>query len=196
MFNQDPPPSSKPPLHARLRRSLDETTEDEAHWGFRAIASENAIAALNRLRKASVAAGLDAKIPKRRLFLLRNTDWAKGPRTLEAVAAFEQAGGRVLRVDTEDLRILSALRDLLRENPPHLQAWLAARRPTGDVKLLGEALGDVWTVPGEQRDHSAPGEQHAHPTRAEQPSPTIPGGQPGRPTPGERSGHTTPGARP
>jgi hypothetical protein len=195
VFNQDPPPSSKPPLHARLRRTLDETTEDEAHWGFRAIASENAIAALNRLRKASVAAGLNLDVPKRRLFLLRNADWAKGPRTVEAVAAFEQAGGRILRVDPEDLKILSALRDLLCENPPHLQTWLTARRPTGDVKLLGEALSDVWTVPGEQRDHSIPGEQNARPARAEQPDPTAPGGQPDRPTPGEKSGRVTPGAR-
>ncbi|MDP9848286.1 ATP-binding protein [Streptosporangium lutulentum] len=185
-FDQDPPPSSKPPLHARLRRSLDESTEDEAHWGFRAISSENAISALNRLRKASVAAGLDLDVPKRRLFVLRNANWAKGPRTLEAVAAFEHAGGRILGVDPEDLKILSALRDLLRENPPHLRAWLAVRRPTGDVKLLGEALGDVWTVPGEQP---------AHPARAEQPGPIPSGGQPDRPTPRERSGRITPGAR-
>ncbi|WP_371782230.1 ATP-binding protein [Streptosporangium subroseum] len=195
VFNQDPPPSSKPPLHARLRRSLDETTEDEAHWGFRAVASENANAALNRLRKASVAAGLDLNVPKRRLFLLRNASWGKGPRTLEAVAAFEQAGGRILRVDPEDLRILSALRDLLHENPPHLQAWLTTRRPAGDVKLLGEALGDVWTVPDEQRGHGVSG-RHDHPTPAERSSPTTPGGQPDRPTPGERSGYTAPGMRP
>ncbi|SNT24726.1 protein of unknown function DUF87 [Streptosporangium subroseum] len=195
VFNQDPPPSSKPPLHARLRRSLDETTEDEAHWGFRAIASENATAALNRLRKASMAAGLDAEIPKRRLFLLRNASWGRGPRTLEAVAAFEQAGGRILRVDPEDLRILSALRDLLHEKPPHLQAWLTTRRPTGDVKLLGEALGDVWTVPDEQHGHSV-SRRYDQPTLDEQSSPTTPGGQPDRPTPGERSGYTTPGMRP
>jgi hypothetical protein len=36
-FEQDPPPSTKPPLHARLRRTLDDDTEEEAHWGFRAI---------------------------------------------------------------------------------------------------------------------------------------------------------------
>nr|BFE84532.1 hypothetical protein GCM10020093_071330 [Planobispora longispora] len=117
MFAQDPPPSAKPPLHARLRRSLDVTTEDEVHWCFRAIASGNANAVLSRVRHASVAAGLDARVPKRRLFLLRDTGWSKGPRTLEIITAFEEAGGRVLRTGPEDLRILSALQDLIAENP-------------------------------------------------------------------------------
>ena len=124
------------------------------------------------------------------MFLLRNASWGKGPRTLEAVAAFEQAGGRILRVDPEDLRILSALRDLLHANPPHLQAWLTTRRPAGDVKLLGEALSDVWTVPDEQRGHGVSG-PHDHPTPDERSSPT-----PDRPTSGERSGYTAPGMRP
>ncbi|WP_329087408.1 helicase HerA domain-containing protein [Streptosporangium sp. NBC_01469] len=156
VFSQDPPPSAKPPLHARLRRSLDEITEDEAHWCFRAIATTHANAALVRLRGASVAAGLDAEVPKRKLFVLRNAEWAKGPRTREALAEFERAGGRVLRVDDEDLRILAALRDLFAEDPANLRAWLVSRKPTGDVKVLGEALGDGWTVPGERPDPDGP----------------------------------------
>ncbi|GAA1308012.1 ATPase [Planotetraspora silvatica] len=147
LYSQDAPPSAKPPLHARLRRSLDEATEDEEHWSFRAIAATNAIAALTRIRGASVAAGLNPDVRKRRLFLLRNTEWSGGAKTREAVAAFERAGGRTLRVEVEDLKILAALRALLKDNPPDLQAWLAARRPTSEIKLLDEALGDVWTVP-------------------------------------------------
>ncbi|MEU8038374.1 DUF87 domain-containing protein [Streptosporangium sp. NPDC049078] len=156
LFSQDPPPSSKPPLHARLRRSLDETTEDEAHWCFRAIATKHANAALVRLRNASVAAGLDAGVPKRKLFVLRNAEWAKGPRTREVLAEFERAGGRVLRVDDEDLRILTALRDLFVEDPANLHAWLVSRKPSGDVKLFSEALGDGWTVPGEPSGPEGP----------------------------------------
>ncbi|GII42258.1 ATPase [Planotetraspora phitsanulokensis] len=159
-FSQDAPPSAKPPLHARLRRSLDEATEDEEHWSFRAIAAAHANAALTRLRNASVAAALDSALGKRRLFLLRNTEWSGGAKTREAVAAFERAGGRTLRVEEEDLKILAALRALLKENSPTLQAWLAARRPTGEIKLLGDALGDVWTVPygtpAEEGDTAAP----------------------------------------
>ncbi|MEU6411829.1 DUF87 domain-containing protein [Microbispora sp. NPDC046933] len=143
LFTQDPPPSTKPPLHARLRRTLDEATENEAHWCFRAISASHHIAALNRLKAASTAAGLDERIPARRLFVLRNQSWAKGPVTQEALAAFEQAGGRVLQVEEDDLRIFSALRTLLTENPPDLQAWLVSRRPTSEVKLFAEALSDA-----------------------------------------------------
>src|SRR5690606_14274286 len=84
----DAPPSAKPPLHARLRRTLDEATEDEAHWCFRAIAASNAVAAQHRIRAAASAAGLTEGITKRRLFLLRNGPWPSGPRTRELVEAF------------------------------------------------------------------------------------------------------------
>ncbi|WP_326645891.1 DUF87 domain-containing protein [Streptosporangium sp. NBC_01755] len=151
-FSVDPPPGKKPPLHARLRHTLDEETEDEAHWAFRAIAATNAIAALSRLRTASVAAGLDSRVPRRRLFVLRTEPWSKGPRTIEAVAEFERAGGRVLAVSEEDLSVLAALRELYAENPPNLRAWIAARRPVGEVTLLREALTDIDTA---QVGHSA-----------------------------------------
>ncbi|MEV4835669.1 DUF87 domain-containing protein [Nonomuraea sp. NPDC049486] len=151
-FSVDPPPSAKPPLHARLRFTLDETTEDEAHWAFRAITAEHAVSALNRIRKASVAAGLDAEVPKRRLFLLRNEEWSKGARTREVVAAFERAGGRTLSFTDTDLRVLAALRHLRAENPPGLASWLASRRPTRAVTFLAEALADVRTVPPATRD--------------------------------------------
>ncbi|MFF0572726.1 ATP-binding protein [Streptosporangium saharense] len=142
-FSVDPPPSSKPPLHARLRRTLNEETEDEEHWAFRAIAATHHIAALSRLRAASVTAGLNAQVSRRRLFVLRNVAWTQGPKTIAAVAEFEKAGGRVLTVDEEDLRVLAALRQLYADNPPNLRAWLAVRHPARDVKLLREALGDT-----------------------------------------------------
>ncbi|MFF4416883.1 ATP-binding protein [Streptosporangium sp. NPDC001559] len=151
-FSVDPPPSSKPPLHARLRRTLDEETEDEEHWAFRAIAATHHIAALSRLRAASVTAGLNAEVSRRRLFVLRNVAWTQGPKTIAAVAEFEKAGGRVLTVDEEDLRVLAALRQLYADNPPNLRAWLAVRRPARDVKLLREALGD--TLPEGESERS------------------------------------------
>ncbi|MGW4644731.1 ATP-binding protein [Sphaerisporangium sp. NPDC004334] len=146
VLGQDAPPSAKPPLHARLRRELVEATEDEAHWAFRAIAAEHPNAALTRLRAACVAAGLDAEVAKRRLFVLRNSGWSGGPRTREVVAAFERAGGRTLRVEEEDLRALSALRGMLAENAPDLQTWLAARNPAAAVRVFKEALADVWSA--------------------------------------------------
>lgn len=148
-FSVDPPPSAKPPLHARLRRTLDEATEDEAHWAFRAVTAGHAVSALNRIRKASLAAGLDAQVPKRRLFLLRNADWSKGARTREVIAAFERAGGKTLSYTDDDLRVLAALKDLIAEGPPGLASWLASRRPTRAVSFLTEALSDPLTRVGD-----------------------------------------------
>src|SRR5262249_12436693 len=36
-YSLDPPSGNNPALHARLRRTLDEATEDELHWSFRSI---------------------------------------------------------------------------------------------------------------------------------------------------------------
>ena len=145
-FEQDPPPSTKPALHARLRRTIDETTEEEAHWGFRGIAPEHhATAVLNRIRTACTEAGLVAGVSRRRLFLLRNHGWPQSPKNVEAVAAFEAAGGERLTVSDTDLRALWALRELLAKDPADLQAWLVARQPTREVAFLREALAEAAT---------------------------------------------------
>lgn len=142
-FRVDPPPGSKAALHARLRQSLDADTEDEQHWAFRAIAASNAVAALNRIRSACDTAGFSASTERRKLFLLRNTAWPSGKKTAELVTAFEEAGGRTLAMSEDDLRTMTALRDLVREDAHHLQTWLAARQPAHGITLLREALGDM-----------------------------------------------------
>ncbi|MEV4344011.1 DUF87 domain-containing protein [Actinoplanes sp. NPDC049596] len=142
-FAVDPPPSTNPPLHARLRLTLDETTEDQVHWCFRAISDDHhGNAALSRLRRAALATGLDHQVPKRKLFLLRNGGWS-GPATMRAVEAFRAEGGRFLPLVEEDLRVLSALRTMLAEESIDLQSWLADRRPTTEVQLLQQALADA-----------------------------------------------------
>ena len=97
-FKHDPPPSAKPALHGRLRRTLDENLEDELHWGFRAIASNHPNAVISRVRAACTMAGLDATAPKRRLYLLRNSPWPGGPTTTATVAEFHAAGGRTVPI--------------------------------------------------------------------------------------------------
>lgn len=143
VFTQDPPPSTRPALHGRLRRGLDEATEDEAHWAFRAISSRNAIAALNRLRKASTAAGLADGVPGRRLIVLRDAAWSSGPKTKTALAEFGRCGGVIRALAAEEVRVLTALRELLAENPPGLQAWLVARQPASELPLLRDGLADA-----------------------------------------------------
>lgn len=142
-YSLDNLPSAKPALHARLRQKLDPATEDEQHWAFRAIASESAVAVLNRLRAACTTAGLHTGISRRKLFVIRNSAWSKGPKTAQAVNDFEQAGGRTLRISEEELAALSALGDMLAEGSPLLDAWLTSRQPAHQIKILVDALGDT-----------------------------------------------------
>ncbi|MFI6230213.1 helicase HerA domain-containing protein [Micromonospora echinospora] len=141
-YRHDPPPGRKPALHGRLVEVLDEATENEAHWCFRAIGSGNAIAVLSRIRAACTLAGLDRAVPQRRLVLLRNGPWPSGRRTSEVLDAFDAAGGVTRPVDEVDLRVLAALRTLAAEGDPAYPDWLLARRPASGTALFGAVLGD------------------------------------------------------
>lgn len=140
---QDAPGGSKPVLHARLREDLDEDSEDEMHWAFRAIASSSAVAALNRIRAACTAVGLHQGVEKRRLYLLRNTPWSSGPKTQEVLAEFKAAGGVHLRLDEDDLKTFAALKDMLNERDVNLDDWLANRRPATSTRLFQAVFTDL-----------------------------------------------------
>lgn len=141
-FRLDPPPGKRVVLHGRLRQSLDAETDDERHWAFRAIASPNAIAVQNRVKNACAATGFGTNLDKRKLFLLRNRPWPGGVKTAQVIADFEEAGGRTLALTDDDLRILSALRDLIDDDHPDLPAWLLARKPAHGLTFLRDALGE------------------------------------------------------
>ncbi|MCI4062073.1 DUF87 domain-containing protein [Micromonospora sp. R77] len=142
-FSLDPlPVGGKPALHARLRHSLDEESEDEEHWSFRAVSAPHHIAALNRIRNAVTTAGLTEGVAKRRLFLLRSTPWSAGARTREVLEAFERAGGRTLPFSAADIRRLAALEQLVHHyGLETLRPWFADRRPASEITFLREALG-------------------------------------------------------
>jgi hypothetical protein len=142
LFSQDGSPRGASTLHGRLRRTLNEELEDEIHWGFRAIASPHARAALVRLQAASGFAGLREGSAKRRLLILRNTEWSKGPKTQAALHQLEESGGRCLKVAEDDLAVFDALRRMREERHPDLPAWLVSRQPATNTRLLKEALGD------------------------------------------------------
>ncbi|GIH06814.1 ATPase [Rhizocola hellebori] len=145
---QDPPPGKKAPLHARLREDLDEATENETHWAFRGIASDNAVAALNRIRAASTTAGLHHQVPGRKLFLLRNKPWNKGPKTQQVLAEFAAAGGVTLPIAESDLKVFAALKDVLTERDPALNEWLVARRHASSTALFQAVFGDFLGTRG------------------------------------------------
>lgn len=143
---QDPPPSGKPALHARLRHTVDTDTDDEEHWCFRAVTSGNARAALARVERAVTTAGLRVDMPKRRLILIRNDPWPNGAKTEQTIAALRRAGGVVAPLSDQDRRALAALSILLSENSPALTSWLLARKPAHDVELFGAVLPAVSVV--------------------------------------------------
>ncbi|MEU4645258.1 ATP-binding protein [Micromonospora sp. NPDC023814] len=142
-FSLDPlPAGGKPALHARLRHSLDEESEDEEHWSFRAVSASHHIAALNRIRNAVTTAGLTEGIAKRRLFLLRSAPWSAGARTREVLDAFERAGGRTLPFPAADICRMAALEQLIQHyGLETLRPWFADRRPASDITCLRESLG-------------------------------------------------------
>jgi hypothetical protein len=165
VFTHDVMRSAKPPLHARLRRTLDPEIEDEAHWAFRAIGATHPRAVQTRLRAACAAAGLAEGVSRRRLFILRKSDWPSGPVTADLVAEFRLAGGKEVAPTEEDLRVLAALRQLQTEAPEHLAAWLADRKPAERVGFLNEALADAAAdLPTPEK--TPPGGRHEDPSKA------------------------------
>jgi hypothetical protein len=149
----------KAALHARLRYLIDERTDEESHWSFRAVATDSPLAAQNRIRDAVAEAGLVNGLPTRRLTLLRNTGYPAGAKTSEVKNNFMARGGRPVPISGSDLRTLAALRTMLDERPPGLDLWLRSTRPASRTELLAPVVDDLQrylgseTVP-EQNDTS------------------------------------------
>ncbi|APE35181.1 AAA family ATPase [Nocardia mangyaensis] len=136
----DPATIVRPALHARLRHTLDEASEAEEHWGFRAISHPHHRAVLTRLRSASLEAGLHEKAPKRHLIILRNTPFSSGPVTAATLAEFEAAHGVAVPVSEDDIRTFSALGAMSAAARPGFLSWLAIRRPASRSQLLATVL--------------------------------------------------------
>jgi Helicase HerA, central domain len=148
-YKCDPPPPAKPALHGRLIEVLDEATENEAHWAFRAIASGSAVAVINRVKAACTMAGLDQSIPQRKLVLLRNGPWPTGPRTREVTDGFLAAGGSVHELSHEDLKVFAALREMSARPPAEYQEWLVTRRHASNTALFRDVLGEHPDAPAD-----------------------------------------------
>ena len=142
-FVQERLPGRNPPLHADLRMIIDERTERQRRWAFRAIAATNARTVQSRLKNAVEAAGLDGGSADRMLFILRGIPWPSGQKTAEDVADFSAKGGRKLTLTASDLQVFDALTAMLAERHPALNAWLASRQPAHGTDLLSNALGDL-----------------------------------------------------
>lgn len=131
----------KPALHARLRRTLQEHTEDETHFAFRAIAHQHHRAVQSRISAARTESGLRSGADRRKLVLIRNRDWPNGPVTAKVVAELEKLGGMAIPITEADLRTFAALEVMQRPPRPGFLEWLAARRPAGSTELFRRTLG-------------------------------------------------------
>jgi hypothetical protein len=80
-------------------------------------------------------------MPQRKLVLLRNQPWPRGPRTTEILQAFRHAGGIERAVSEADLKVLEALRRMREEADPLFPEWLAARKPASALAFLRDVLG-------------------------------------------------------
>ncbi|MFG1881667.1 helicase HerA domain-containing protein [Micromonospora sp. NPDC049102] len=176
-----------PSMHAWLRESLDESTEDEAHWSFRALSHTHHRAVQARIERLRLLVGLDPAVDKRRAVLLRNTRWPTGPVTKRLLQEFEDAGGLITRVSTEDLRTFAALAALLDENATALGDWLRLHRPAGSTTLFRTVFGTPSGSADPQPHGPAGPDGPTGGPRLPEPVPADPGerGQPGRTSPGD-----------
>ncbi len=142
-FIRERHPRKNPALHAELRMIIDDRTERQRRWAFRAIAAERANSVLSRLRNATQAIGLDSDTANRQLFVLRSTPWPSGPKTEAERADFTARGGLTIPATVGDLKTFAALRAMLAERHPDLNAWLVARQPAHGTDLLRLALADI-----------------------------------------------------
>jgi hypothetical protein len=89
----DPAQGRSPAWHARLHRTLDESSEDELHWAFRSIAGPHHNAVRTRVQRMRIVTGLNPEVRKRKAFILRTRKWEVGPKTQQKIKEFEDAGG-------------------------------------------------------------------------------------------------------
>lgn len=139
------PAQRVPPLHGRLTITYHAQGDRELHVCYRVLDQTNPNSFIARLRAALTAAGISARLPDRRLLIIRRTPVPSGPKSRELHEAFLAAGGIVTALDDGDLRTFLALRTLRDRASAEgrveaFEGWLQARRPlcaTGLFQLAG-----------------------------------------------------------
>ena len=133
------PNRRRPALHARLRRIYRSDGDREEHHCFRAIAHANAIAFQSRLKAAVTAAGIDMALPFRHLFIIRRDAPPGGVKTQLLCEEFKKAGGTLVPLSDDDLRIMVALQTMLKKRPEGFEFWLKQRQPLCEIAMFRDA---------------------------------------------------------
>lgn len=128
--------SKSPVLHARLRLIYRQEGDREDHYAIRALQKAHHTAFQSRLKAAVTASGIDRHLAFRHLLLLRTTPLPTGKVTEQKITAFKQDGGVLHWPDTNELKTLVAVAQLVSEAPSDLASWLRIRRPLSGLPLF------------------------------------------------------------
>lgn len=153
----EPPPDGDRRLHARLRRTLDETNDIVERWMFRAIAPRDGRNLVWRVRDAKEAAGIRTGVRNRHLVLIRHGSrgWS-GAVTTALVSELAKAGSPRLEITEDDVRTFCALRRMLTEQSYELLNWLVARKPASRRTFLRAILPDPAPTRGGHQETRPP----------------------------------------
>jgi hypothetical protein len=138
------PKQKTPPLHGRLTFTDHRAGDRELHFCFRALQHSNAVALCSRFRAALTASGVSAKIPDRKLIIVRRGPPPSGPKTQELFDAFRAAGGIEIDPSDADLRKfvgLCQMRDtaLVGSDFDAFERWLVAHKPLCKIAFFKTA---------------------------------------------------------
>lgn len=136
---------SSRPIHAILRRRNVDDFGLEHRWAFVGITAGHWATQKASLDNARAHVGHYSRPPASQLFVLRNTDWHRGPVNAKAWRDFLDAGGRKLEMADGDLRVFAALNELLKARTAALDEWLVVNQPASQTQILREALLGVAT---------------------------------------------------
>jgi hypothetical protein len=149
-----------PALHARLRIVEQDQSEREKHYCFRVLNGSKPSAFRNRVRLAMTASGIAANPTLRRLVIIRNVQTPQGEKTQALLRSFTDAGGKLVSCSENELKCLSVLEQLCREQPAGLDVWLWRTRLASTLSFLRESgfVAEVdrpkGKVPGAGRNSS------------------------------------------
>ncbi len=134
VFSKPDPAQKTPPLHGRLTFIDHRTNDRERHFCFRALQHSNAVALCARFRAALTASGVAAKVPERKLIIVRRGSLPRGPKTQQLFEAFRAAGGLEVSPSDDDLSQFVALRQmrdagLAARDFERFERWLIVRKP-------------------------------------------------------------------
>jgi hypothetical protein len=129
------------PLHAVLRRTVNEEQDVIERWLFRCIVPQHGNKIIRKVREARSAAGVRPGGRNRHLVLIHHgpKGWTGGKTKLE-VDALEQLGSPRLDVTADDIRTLWALREMTATQNYELLRWLVARRPASRTSIVRAIL--------------------------------------------------------